>query len=213
MTAQAKRQEPASCRLCGTTFIIHHPHPGRYPKYCNARCRNRWHKRQRRVLLRRNDIMPANDAVAPTRWRIVRELAPRDGEEMALCRCAHGHKQTIAIDLRPAPDCERCQQEIPDLPEVKRLTAQYWQQLRNSRPAARGRKSQYEPYTGATLCGLVQLGMPLCEACHVLDLSVVTVYGWYHGGLAGRTRFKSFASAVIAARRARRSAYRMRRSA
>jgi hypothetical protein len=204
VTAEAKREEQRSCRTCSATFIIRHPHTGQYPKYCGARCRYRWRKRPR-VLLRRNDIMPANDVVAPTRWRIVRELAPRDGEDMALCRCARGHMQTIAVDLRPAPDCERCQQDISDLPEVRRLTAQYWQRLKKSRPAGRGRKSQYEPYTGATLCGLVHFGMALCEACSVLDLSPVTVYGWYYGGLKGRTRFKLFSEAVMSARRARRT--------
>jgi hypothetical protein len=138
---------------------------------------------------------------------------------MALCRCAHGHEQAVAIDATPPPDCERCDQErdqdVTDLPELKRLMAKYARRLPDQIVATptRGRRGmRYDRQTAAAICALMHLGLSLREACRALNLSYFTAWGWYGRARYGNRNRNKFYVAVEAARHARRIRFKRRRT-
>lgn len=209
MSSAARAAQPRlTCRWCGVDIIQQRP-IRRRQMYCDRRCANKWFNRMRPGrFLHTSDLVaaPANDTQAPTRWRIVRDLEPIDGEDMALCVCAHGHEQAVAIDIVPAPDCDKCEEGIAELPELKRLTRVYYRRL----PESMGKRScptrsRYNRRSAAAVCAAMHLGMSMCEACRALNISFWCAYHWYRRGRDRTPGFKKgFYVAVEDARRARR---------
>lgn len=204
-----------ACRVCGTTVPMVATR-----KYCSARCC----LRAQRVggFIHLQDIWtppassppPSNDVVAPTRWTIIRDLPPSDGEDMALCRCAHGHEQAVAIDATPPPDCEQCdqghEQDVTDLPEVKRLMGEYARRLPEQVSKYEGcgaGTKRYDRQTAAAICALMHVGLPLREACHAFKLSYWVVWRWYGRGRNHYANYRPFYVAVESARHARRTRF------
>jgi len=66
------------------------------------------------VLRRKYTVIPPKDpdAPKPQHWTIVGDIVEIDGLDHAECECACGHRQTIAIDVHPQPECTTCQGRI-----------------------------------------------------------------------------------------------------
>jgi hypothetical protein len=101
MRAHSPRYE-RTCPRCATPFVTTRS----VKRYCTPLCcylarlppaliRGRYRKRSTHRVV--------------TRWTLVGEPFEADGFSYGQCRCAHGHVQVVAVDVRPPPACERCQ--------------------------------------------------------------------------------------------------------
>lgn len=210
---KTKRDKPHVCRVCGSTDAPRLARPD--ARYCSQRCLQRWRRPGHfihLVDLTQPSPPPSNDVQAPTRWTIIRDLPPCDGEDMALCRCAHGHEQAVAIDATPPPDCERCDgqrdYDVTDQPEIKRLMSEYARRLPDKLYEYAGRRrNRYDRQTAAAICALMHVGLPLRDACRAFNLSYWSVWKWYGHGRDRYAKCRPFYVAVEIARHARRTRF------
>jgi len=109
MRAHAPRYE-RTCPRCATAFVTTRS----VKRFCTVLCRYLTHKP---VACIRGPYRKRTTHRVVTRWTLVGEPFESDGFSFATCRCAHGHVQTVAVDVRPPPACERCQLTAgPDRP-------------------------------------------------------------------------------------------------
>jgi hypothetical protein len=95
-------QHMRNCGRCRVPFVTRRLNQ----RYCTAWCRS---VAKRPPALIRGPYNPRSTRVTVTRWTLLDEPFESDGFAYARCRCQHGHEQVVAVDVRPAPACERCQ--------------------------------------------------------------------------------------------------------